>query len=106
MHPPKHVVQVRCLFDEPVKRTLAEIVAASGADYVKTSTGFSRSGATLEDVALLKDSVAGHVKVKAAGGIRDLATCQAMMAAGADRIGTSAGVVIVQQWLEKFGREI
>ena len=94
-----------CLFDEPVKRTLAEIVAASGADYVKTSTGFSRSGATLEDVTLLKKSAAGYVKVKAAGGIRDLATCQAMIGAGADRIGTSAGVVIFQQWLEKFGGE-
>jgi len=92
-----------CLFDAPVKRRLAKIVAASGADYVKTSTGFSHSGATTNDVVLLKDSVAGQVRVKAAGGVRDLATCRAMIKAGADRVGTSAGVVIMQQWLETYG---
>lgn len=92
-----------CLFDETVKRKLAKIVADSGADYVKTSTGFAKSGASLDDVALLKESVAGQVKVKAAGGIRDLETCQAMIVAGADRIGTSAGVTIMQHWLERFG---
>lgn len=87
-----------CLFDEAVKRTLAEIVVESGADYVKTSTGFAASGATLEDVSLLLRAVAGKIGVKAAGGIRDWPTCQAMLAAGATRIGTSAGVKIMQQW--------
>ena len=87
-----------CLFDDAVKRTLAEIVAESGADYVKTSTGFAASGATLEDVSLLFRAVAGRIGVKAAGGIRDWPTCQAMLAAGATRIGTSAGVKIMQQW--------
>ncbi|MDH4007396.1 MAG: 2-deoxyribose-5-phosphate aldolase, partial [Desulfuromonadales bacterium] len=67
-------------------------------DYVKTSTGFAASGATLEDVSLLFRTVAGRIGVKAAGGIRDWPTCQAMLAAGATRIGTSAGVKIMQQW--------
>lgn len=97
------VIIEACLFDEAMKRRLAKIVADSGADYVKTSTGFSSTGATQEDVALLKDSVAGRIKVKAAGGIRDLASCLAMVAAGADRIGTSSGVAITQQWLAERG---
>jgi len=87
-----------CLFDNAVKRNLAEIVAESGADYVKTSTGFATTGATLEDISLLSRAVAGRIGVKAAGGIRDWPTCQAMLAAGATRIGTSAGVKIMQQW--------
>lgn len=87
-----------CLFNADTRRTLAEVVAASGADFVKTSTGFSSSGATLEDVALLADAVSGRVGVKAAGGIRDLASCLAMIEAGADRIGTSAGVAIAKAW--------
>jgi len=92
-----------CLFDDEVKQRLTEIVALSGADYVKTSTGFAASGATIEDVGLLSKVASARVKVKAAGGIRDWATCQAMLAAGANRIGTSAGVVILQQWRESAG---
>ncbi len=89
-----------CLFDDETKRRLTEIVALSGADYVKTSTGFAASGATLEDVSILSQVASARIKVKAAGGIRDWPTCQAMLAAGASRIGTSAGVVILQQWRE------
>jgi deoxyribose-phosphate aldolase len=92
-----------CLFDHDVKRRLTEVVALSGADYVKTSTGFAASGATAEDVGLLSKAASGRVKVKAAGGIRDWPSCQAMLAAGADRIGTSAGVAIVEQWRESAG---
>ena len=92
-----------CLFDDEVKQRLAEMVAVSGADYVKTSTGFAASGATIEDVGLLSKVASARVKVKAAGGIRDWATCQAMLEAGANRIGTSAGVVILQQWRESAG---
>lgn len=92
-----------CLFDDEVKQRLAEIVAVSGADYVKTSTGFAASGATIEDVGLLSQVASARIKVKAAGGIRDWATCQAMLEAGANRIGTSAGVVILQQWRESAG---
>lgn len=92
-----------CLFDDASKRHLAEIVATSGAAYVKTSTGFSVSGATPEDVTLLSQTVAGRAKVKAAGGIRDLVTFQTMIESGASRIGSSSGVSIVQQWQARMG---
>ena len=70
----------------------------AGADYVKTSTGFGTAGATVEDVRLLRAVVAGRVKVKASGGIRDWKTTRAMLEAGADRIGTSAGLKIIHEW--------
>ncbi len=92
-----------CLFDDDTKRRLTEVVVLSGADYVKTSTGFAASGATVEDVRLLSQVASARIKVKAAGGIRDWVTCQAMLAAGATRIGTSAGVMILQQWQESEG---
>ena len=90
-----------CLFDNEQKRALAEAVMRAGAGYVKTSTGFAAGGATLEDVRLLAATVSGQAKIKAAGGIRDLGRCQEMISAGADRIGTSAGVEIARQWLEQ-----
>jgi deoxyribose-phosphate aldolase len=92
-----------CLFDDEVKRKLAEVVVAAGADFVKTSTGFSLSGATVEDVQLLSEVVADRIGVKAAGGIRDWSSCQKMLSAGATRIGTSAGVTIMQQWQKRAG---
>jgi len=92
-----------CLLDNAEKRKLVEIVAEGGAGYVKTSTGFAASGATLEDVQLLAECSAGRVLVKAAGGVRDWASCRDMIAAGADRIGTSAGVVIMREWREEAG---
>ena len=93
-----------CLFDDAAKLRLAAIASAAGAHYVKTSTGFASSGATVEDVRLLHGAVSGNTKVKAAGGIRDWVTCRAMLAAGADRIGTSAGPAILRQWLQSEGR--
>ena len=87
-----------CNFDLELKRRLTESVVAAGAAYVKTSTGFAASGATVEDVQLLHQTASGRIGVKAAGGIRDWQSCQAMLAAGATRIGTSAGVAIVRQW--------
>ena len=92
-----------CLFDTAVKTKLVEVVVASGADYVKTSTGFADAGATLEDVRLLCRVAAGRIEVKAAGGIRDWQACESMLAAGASRIGTSAGVAIMQQWRNLAG---
>ncbi len=92
-----------CLFDLSVKRRLAEIVVESGAGYIKTSTGFAAAGATLEDVRLLDRVIVGRIGVKAAGGIRDWPACELMLAAGASRIGTSAGVKIVQQWRNSQG---
>ncbi|MBW2503534.1 MAG: deoxyribose-phosphate aldolase [Deltaproteobacteria bacterium] len=90
-----------CLFDQSLKKILAEIAVVSGANYVKTSTGFSKHGATLEDVRLLAGVVAPRAGVKASGGIRDWPTCQAMIAAGACRIGSSHGTAIVQQWFKQ-----
>ena len=80
------------------KLTACRLVVEAGADYVKTSTGFGAGGATVADVALLRHAVAGRVKVKASGGIRDLTTTIAMLDAGADRIGTSASVKILEEW--------
>jgi deoxyribose-phosphate aldolase len=81
--------------DEKVRGV--ELVAAAGADYVKTSTGFAAGGATVEDVELLVRTAAGRLGVKASGGIRDAATARALIAAGARRLGTSSGVAIVRQ---------
>ena len=70
---------------------------AAGADFVKTATGFGYGGATVEDVALMRRVVGAEMGVKAAGGVRKLAEAQAMILAGANRLGTSAGVTIVQE---------
>lgn len=80
------------------KLLACRLVIEAGADYVKTSTGFGPGGATVGDVQLLVQAAAGHAKVKASGGIRTLAAAQALLAAGADRIGTSAGVAIMKEW--------
>lgn len=78
------------------KRTACRIIADGGAKFVKTSTGFGQGGATVEDVKLLREEADKYgLKVKAAGGIRDAETAKAMVAAGSDRIGTSAGAAIM-----------
>jgi deoxyribose-phosphate aldolase len=97
------VIIESCLFDAAVKTGLVEVIVENGADYVKTSTGFASAGASLEDVRLLCRVAAGRIKVKAAGGIRDWPACESMLAAGAARIGTSAGVAIMQQWRNAVG---
>ncbi len=79
------------------KETACQLAAAAGADFVKTSTGFSTAGATLEDVALLRRVVGNRCGVKAAGGIRSAGDFAAMLKAGADRIGTSSSVNIVRE---------
>ena len=91
-----------CYLTHQEKRTACHLVVEAGADYVKTSTGFGAEGATVEDVRLLKEVVAGRAKVKASGGIRDWKTTRAMLEAGADRIGTSAGLKITQEWRAAF----
>ena len=90
------VIIETCLLTDEEKIELCRIVSESGADYIKTSTGFSTSGATREDVALFKAHVAPHVKIKAAGGISSLEDAEAFMALGADRLGTSRIVKIVK----------
>ena len=78
-----------CLLTDKEKRAACRCVAEGGADYVKTSTGFSSSGATVEDVRLLRESSPASVRVKAAGGIRTREQGEAFLAAGADRLGSS-----------------
>jgi deoxyribose-phosphate aldolase len=69
---------------------------SAGADFIKTSTGFSSGGATIEAVKIMRETVGDNLGVKASGGIRDRQTAEAMIAAGASRLGTSSGVAIVQ----------
>ena len=83
------VIIETCLLTDAEKIKLCEIVSQSGADYIKTSTGFSTAGATREDVALFKAHVAPHVKIKAAGGISSLQDAEDFISLGADRLGTS-----------------
>lgn len=103
------VIIETCLLTEEEKIKACETAVVAGADFVKTSTGFSTGGATVEDVALMRKTVDAkttaleketgephkRVRVKASGGIRELTTAKAMIAAGADRLGTSATVAIV-----------
>jgi deoxyribose-phosphate aldolase len=90
------VILETALLDDPQKNTACKLAKAAGADFVKTSTGFSTSGATVHDVALMRAAVGPDIGVKASGGIRTLQDVQAMTAAGATRIGASASVKIVE----------
>ena len=91
------VIIETCLLTEDEKRKACELSVEAGADYVKTSTGFSTGGATTDDVSLMKYTVAGKAKVKASGGIRDYKAAKMMIDAGADRLGTSATVDIMKK---------
>lgn len=90
-----------CLLTEEEKRSLCTIVSDSGADFIKTSTGFSTGGATREDVALLRRCCDEHVKVKAAGGIKTLQDAEDFVALGADRLGTSRIVKLAMESAHK-----
>lgn len=90
------VIIETCLLTEAEIVKACELSMEAGADFVKTSTGFSKGGAKACDVALMKSAVKGRLKVKASGGIRDAAAAQAMIDAGADRLGTSATVQICE----------
>ena len=92
----KVIIEAALLTDEE-KVTACTLAKAAGADYVKTSTGFGPGGATVADVTLMRRVVGDQMGVKAAGGVRDLESVKAMIAAGATRIGASAGVRIVQE---------
>ena len=92
------VIFENCYLTDDEKRKVAEIAKEVKPDFIKTSTGFGTGGATVEDVKLMKSEVGDEVKVKAAGGIRDLKTALAMIEAGAERLGTSAGVAIVEEY--------
>ncbi len=86
------------LLDQSQKIAACVIAKEAGADFVKTSTGFSGGGATVEDIALMRSVVGPHMGVKASGGVRGMADALQMVAAGATRIGTSGGVRIVQEF--------
>jgi deoxyribose-phosphate aldolase len=92
----KVIIEAALLTDDE-KVAACTLAKAAGADYVKTSTGFGPGGATAADVALMRRAVGEELGVKAAGGVRDLDALKAMVAAGATRIGASAGVRIVQE---------
>ena len=89
------VILETVLLTEPEKLLACQLVMDAGAHFVKTSTGFSGGGATIHDVQLMRNAVGPGFGVKASGGIRTLADARAMISAGANRIGTSAGVTIV-----------
>ena len=97
---PVKVILETCLLSDDEKRRGAEWTRDAGASFVKTSTGFSHGGATEQDVRLLRAVVGDDFGVKASGGIRDTATADRMIAAGANRLGTSAGVAIVTEFRE------
>jgi deoxyribose-phosphate aldolase len=92
---PLKVIFETCLLGDEEIVQLCRLCSEVGVAFVKTSTGFGSGGATLEHVRLMADSVASGVAVKASGGVRDVATARAMIAAGAARLGTSSGVAIV-----------
>ena len=94
------VIFENCYLTDDEKVKVAEIAKEVKPDFIKTSTGFG-TGATVEDVKLVKSVVGDEVKVKAAGGIRDLKTALAMIEAGAERLGTSAGVAIVEEYMKQ-----
>lgn len=90
------VIIETCLLTDEEKEKVCKLCVKAGADFVKTSTGFSTGGATVEDVALMKKAVGGKAKVKASGGVRTKEAAEQMIEAGADRIGTSNGVAFVK----------
>lgn len=90
------VIIETCLLTDEEKIVACQLAQKAGADFVKTSTGFSTGGATVTDVALMRQTVGPDMGVKASGGARSLADAQAFVEAGATRIGTSSGVAIVE----------
>lgn len=91
------VIVETCQLTEAEKIAVCRVVSMSGADFIKTSTGFSTGGATVEDVKLFKQHVSPYVRIKAAGGIRTFEQAQAMLDAGADRIGASALASLMEE---------
>lgn len=99
----RHILKViieTCLLTEEEKVEMCRVVSESGADFIKTSTGFSAGGATFEDVKLMKASIQPHLSIKAAGGIATLADAETFLALGADRLGTSRIVKLAKELKE------
>ena len=89
----KVIIETSLLTDEEKVRA-CQLAVAAGADFVKTATGFAQGGATVADIRLMRQTVGSHVGVKASGGVRSAEVAQAMIDAGATRLGTSSGVAI------------
>ena len=104
-HVPCKVIFENCYLTKDEIKQLALIAKKVEPDFIKTSTGFGTSGAKVEDVKLMKDTVGTKVKVKAAGGIRNTDDFLAMIAAGAQRIGTSSGVKIIAALKKRFAAD-
>lgn len=96
------VIFENCYLTKQEITEVAKIAKKVKPDFIKTSTGFGTGGATVEDVKLMKSVVGDEVKVKAAGGIRDLDTCLALINAGAERIGSSSGIAIVEEYKKRM----
>lgn len=94
------VIIETCLLSDEEKKTMCSLVASSGADYIKTSTGFSKGGATLADIKLFAENVPEGLKIKAAGGISSLEDASAFIEAGASRLGTSRLVKLAREFRE------
>ena len=94
------VILETCLLTDEEKRKACMICKEAGASFVKTSTGFSNGGATVKDVALMREAVGSDMGVKASGGIRSFQEARAMVEAGADRIGASSGIAIIREQKE------
>jgi deoxyribose-phosphate aldolase len=91
------VIIETCLLTDDEKKKMCELVSKSGADFIKTSTGFSTGGATREDIILFSKYIAPHVKIKAAGGISSIKDAEDFITLGASRLGTSRIVKIVEK---------
>jgi len=94
----KVIIETGSLTHDEISR-VCRIAVTAGAEFVKTSTGYGPRGATVEDIRLIRQSVGSACRIKASGGIKDLASLTSMIEAGADRIGTSAGVAIMEEYL-------
>jgi deoxyribose-phosphate aldolase len=95
----KVIVETGCLTPEEIT-SVCKIALRAGAEFVKTSTGYGPRGATVEDIMLMRDAVGSECRIKASGGIRDLAAVERLVAAGAERIGTSSGPAIMEEFLK------
>ena len=93
------ILETCLLTDEEIVEA-SKVAKAAGADFVKTSTGFSTGGATVKDVKLMREAVGPELGVKASGGVRDAAFAKEVIEAGATRLGASAGVAILEDWAE------
>ena len=101
----KVIIETGSLTPDEISR-VSQIAVRAGAEFVKTSTGVGPRGATAEDVRLIRREVGSACRIKASGGIRDLAAVTAMIEAGAERIGTSAGPAIMEEYLKKSGQTL